>query len=191
MKGRDSGMPQDDYWSSFFNAECIIEKMFGEDSYSGDIVEFGSGYGTFTFPAAKYTKGTLFTLDIEVDLIEQLRKNSKELAIDNIDAKVRDFVSYGTGLDSQTQSHAMIYNLLHLENPVELLKEAYRVLQPGGKLSVIHWRSDIQTPRGPILDIRPRPEQCKEWMESVGFHLIQDVDLSKCCKFHFGLLATR
>ncbi len=93
-----------------------------------------------------------------------------------------------TGLEEKTQSHAMIFNLLHLENPVELLKEAYRVLQSGGKLSVIHWRSDIPTPRGPALDIRPTPEQCRGWVKDAGFHLIRDVDLTECCQFHFGVL---
>jgi hypothetical protein len=28
------------------------------------------------------------------------------------------------------------------------------------KFPIIHWRSDIETPRGPALEIRPSPEQC-------------------------------
>jgi ubiquinone/menaquinone biosynthesis C-methylase UbiE len=191
MKGRDSGMPEEDYWNSFFEAECVIRKMFGENGCQGNVVEFGCGYGTFTFPAAKHSAGTVFALDIEADLIKRVRQKSKELAITNIHAEVRDFVANGTGLDPETQSHAMIYNLLHLENPTELLEEAYRVLRPGGELSVIHWRSDIPTPRGPALDIRPTPELCKKWIEDAGFHLIQDVDLSECCQFHFGIVAIR
>ncbi len=130
-------------------------------------------------------------LDIEADLIERLRQKSNERAIRNVHAEVCDFVADGTGLEAETQSYAMIFNLLHLENPVALLKEAYRVLQSGGKLSVIHWRSDMPTPRGPTLDIRPTPEQCRRWMKHAGFHLIRDVDLSECCQFHFGIVAIR
>ena len=26
MKGRDNGMPEEDYWNSFFDAECIINE---------------------------------------------------------------------------------------------------------------------------------------------------------------------
>jgi ubiquinone/menaquinone biosynthesis C-methylase UbiE len=85
----------------------------------------------------------------------------------------------------------MVYNLLHLEEPVALLHEACRVLQPGGRLSVIHWRRDIPTPRGPSLAIRPTPGQCKEWIAAAGFHRIQDVDISACCPYHFGLVALR
>ena len=184
-------MPEEDDWNNFFDTECVIKKIFGEKGCQGNLVEFGSGYGTFTLAVAKYLTGTVFALDIEADLIAQLRQKSNERAIRNVHAKVCDFVADGTGLEAESQSHAMIFNLLHLENPVELLKEAYRVLQSGGKLSVIHWRSDIPTPRGPALDIRPTPEQCRRWMKDAGFHLIRDVDLSECCQFHFGIVAIR
>ncbi len=162
-----------------------------DKGYHGNLVEFGSGYGTFTLAVAKYLTGTVFALDIEADLIARLRQKSNERAIRNIHAEVCDFVADGTGLEAETQSHAMIFNLLHLENPVDLLKEAHRVLQSGGKLSVIHWRSNIPTPRGPARNIRPTPKQCKRWIRDAGFHLIQDVDLSECCPFHFGIVATR
>lgn len=191
MKGRDSGMPDEASWNSFFDAECIVKSMFGIDGCLGDVVEFGCGYGTFTIPAARYSTGTIYALDIEPELIDILRQKAKEQSFTNIKAEVRDFVSYGTGLESSTQSHAMIFNLLHIENPLELLTEAYRVLRKDGKLSVIHWRSDIPTPRGPSLEIRPTPEQCKAWIEVTGFHTIRDVDLLECCNFHFGVLALR
>jgi SAM-dependent methyltransferase len=85
----------------------------------------------------------------------------------------------------------MIYNLLHLENPEALLAEAYRILKSDGVLSVIHWRSDIPTPRGPSLSIRPSLEQCRRWMTQAGFKAIELVDLQHCCPFHFGLIGRR
>jgi ubiquinone/menaquinone biosynthesis C-methylase UbiE len=85
----------------------------------------------------------------------------------------------------------MVYNLLHLEEPVALLQVAGRVLQPGGRLSVMHWRQDISTPRGPSLAIRPTPKQCREWMAAAGFRHIQDVPIVECCPYHFGMTALR
>ncbi len=157
-KGRESGMPEEGYWNSFFDAECVIRKLFVEEGCRGNVVEFGCGFGTFTFPAARHATGTVYAFDIEPDLIERLRMRAKREAISNIVAEIRDFMANGTGLGSGSQSHAMIYNLLHIENPDGLIREAHRVLHPNGRLSVIHWRSDIPTPRGPSLEIRPAPQ---------------------------------
>ena len=191
MKGRESGMPDEAYWHTFFNAACIIRKLFGETRLQGNVVEFGSGYGTFTLPAAQHTAGIVCALDIEPALIDGLRRKAVAQSLPNIDAALRDFVNDGTGLATGSQVHAMIYNLLHIEQPVALLKEAHRVLQHDGMLSVIHWRSDKPTPRGPSLAIRPTPEQCKAWIAAAGFHTIQDVSLHDCCQFHFGIVAQR
>ena len=127
--------------------------------------------------------------DIEPELVASLRQKAHDHALPNIDARVCDFVAEGTGLASSSQAHAMIYNLLHVETPLAQLREAHRVLKKGGTLSVIHWRRDIPTPRGPALDIRPSPQQCKAWIKAAGFVLAQDVDLSQCCPYHFGITA--
>ncbi|MCF6286208.1 MAG: class I SAM-dependent methyltransferase [Candidatus Hydrogenedentes bacterium] len=191
MKGRESGMPDEDYWNSFFDAEYVLRKLFGEEGCRGDVVEFGCGYGTFTFPAARHATGTVRTFDIDADLVEGLQRRAREEGFSNIVAEIRDFVAQSTGLGAGSQSHAMIYNLLHIENPDVLIKEAFRVLRPNGRLSVIHWRRDVPTPRGPSLEIRPTPEQCKAWIEAAGFRDVRIIDLEECCPYHFGMLAIR
>jgi len=191
VKARESGMPDEAYWRTFFDAACAIKRLFGAGGCQGDAIEFGSGYGTFTLPAARHTTGTVFALDIEPALIAGLQRKAAAQKIAAIQATVRDFVADGSGLASATQAHALLYNLLHLEEPVALLQEAWRVLQPGGRLSVMHWRSDIPTPRGPSLDIRPSPTQCKGWIAAAGFAHIQDVDIVDCCPYHFGMVAIR
>jgi ubiquinone/menaquinone biosynthesis C-methylase UbiE len=190
MKGRESGMPEEAYWASFFEAEAAIDRLLGT-AVPGNVIEFGCGYGSFTVPAARRTAGRVIALDIEPEMVACVRHKAVTFDLPNIQADVRDFVAHGTGVDSGSQAHAMIFNLLHLEQPISLLREAYRTLQDGGVLSVIHWRSDIPTPRGPSLEIRPTPEQCREWMTDAGFHSIESVDLQDCCPFHFGLLARR
>lgn len=191
MKGRESGMPDEDHWASFFDADEAIARLIGSTALLGSCVEFGCGYGTFTIPAAQRTGERVTALDIDPQMVACVRRKVADLALTNIAAEVRDFVEQGTGLDDASQAHAMVYNLLHLEQPVALLREAYRVERPGGTLSVIHWRTDIATPRGPSLDIRPTPDQCRAWMGEAGFHAIQSVDLQGCCPYHFGLVATR
>ena len=191
MKGRESGMPEEDYWATLFDADKAVDALLGQTDVQGPLVEFGCGYGTFTLPAARRTSGKVTALDIEPEMVALVRHRAEAGALPNIDAIVRDFVVQGTGLADGSQAHVMIYNLLHLENPGALLAEAHRILQLGGVLSVIHWRSDIPTPRGPSLAIRPSPDQCRRWMAEAGFEAIELVDLQHCCPFHFGLTGRR
>jgi len=191
MKVRDSGMPEEAVWAAFFDADAALDRLIGREGIAGDLVEFGCGYGTFTMPAARRTRGLVTALDIETEMVDCVRGKAEELGLDNVRCALRDFIAEGTGLGDGTQSHAMIFNLLHLERPVALLKEAHRVLRVGGGLSVMHWRSDIPTPRGPALEIRPSPEQCRAWMAAADFRHIESVDLADCCPYHFGLIGVR
>jgi ubiquinone/menaquinone biosynthesis C-methylase UbiE len=191
MKGRESGMPEEASWETFFDAKCIVEKLGCAKENSACIAEFGGGYGTFTFPAAKRTSGIVHTFDIEPELVALVQRKAEETGLSNVRAEARDFVAKGTGLPSESIDHAMVYNLLHIEEPGRLLNEAFRILKPGGVLSIIHWKYDPATPRGPSMSIRPRPEQCRAWAESAGFTFLRDQDLSECCRFHYGMLLAR
>jgi ubiquinone/menaquinone biosynthesis C-methylase UbiE len=191
MKVRESGMPEDAHWARFFDAGAVIETIVSADGVRGDLVEFGCGYGTFTIPVALRTQGIVTALDIEPLMVSRVLQKAKDLALSKLRLVVRDFVAQGTGLGDSTQAHAMAFNLQHLERPITLLREAYRVLRVDERLSVIHWRNDILTPRGPSLSIRPTPDQCREWITEAGFHDIESVDLQSCCPFHFGLVARR
>jgi ubiquinone/menaquinone biosynthesis C-methylase UbiE len=191
MKIRESGMPDEAHWASFFDCEAAVGKLLGAPGMQGDVVEFGCGYGSFTVPAARRMSGLITALDIEPGMIAVVREKAASLGLHSIRAELRDFVADGTGLDAGSQAQAMIFNLLHLAQPGELLREARRTLQDGGVLSVLHWRSDIPTPRGPPLEMRPTPGQCRQWMADAGFRAIASVDLQDCCPFHFGLVGRR
>ena len=52
MKVRDSGMPAEDLWASFFNVDLILSELH-INSEVNDLVEVGCGYGTFTIPVSK------------------------------------------------------------------------------------------------------------------------------------------
>lgn len=189
MKGRESGMPGESYWETFFNPRCMVEKLDCSESRLG-IIEFGCGYGHFTVPAAELARGPVFAVDIEPEMVTATLDRVRAAGLRNVVVERRDFVADGCGLTEESVDHAMLYNILHIENPVGLLREAYRALVPGGKVSIIHWRSDIETPRGPSLDIRPRAEQCREWAELAGFKFVRAESLG-CCSFHYGLVFER
>lgn len=185
MKIRDSGMPERGYWETFFDPERVLDAMQLDPS-CGDVVEFGCGYGTFTLPAARRIGGTLHTFDLDPAMIETTRQRAREQHIGNIVAVRRDFVQHGTGLADGAADYAMLFNVLHLEDPVPLLGEARRNLFPGGRLAVIHWRFGADTPRGPPLEIRPKPEQCLAWAGEAGF--VPAGGIVDLPPYHYGIL---
>lgn len=181
-------MPPEDSWAGFFDAAGVVAALDCPAGPEDTVVELGSGYGTFTFPVARRTVGPVWALEIEPDLVERLRLRAASAGLGNISATHRDFVENGAGLPDSSADHVMAYNILHLEDPVSLLREARRVLRPGGACSVIHWRSKTVTPRGPPLEIRPTPKQCREWARLAGFSEIRGRDLRSSAPWHYGLL---
>ncbi len=180
-------MPSEESWAGFFDPKVTLEKLSLTKNHRG-VVDFGCGYGTFTIPAAKMIDGKVYALDIEPEMVAATKAKAADL--DNVETRYRDFVADGSGLADGSMNYVMLFNILHAEERMTLLKEAWRVLAVGGYLAVIHWNYDSNTPRGPSMSIRPRPEQCRAWAESVGFVTLPPglIDLPP---FHYGFVFER
>jgi SAM-dependent methyltransferase len=188
MKVRDSGMPDEAMWAQFFDARAILTAL-DFSTTDADVVDFGCGYGTFTLAAARLTSGTVYALDIDAEMIAATAAKAASFGLDNVRTIARDFVTEGTGLPNASADYAMLFNILHAEQPAELLREALRVLRPGGKAAVIHWIHDAATPRGPDLSIRPRPQQCRAWAKDTGFEVVRPTIALP--PHHYGLLGRK
>lgn len=189
MKTRESGMPDEELWSTFFKAEEVLERL-GLKPACRNVVDFGCGYGTFTIPAARVVQGTVYALDIEPEMVALTATKARAAGLKNVEVRQRDFIANGTGLSDASVDYAMLFNILHAEEPLSLLGEAWRVLARGGILAVTHWNYDPTTPRGPSMAIRPRPEQCRLWAERVGFRL-QGPPVIDLPPYHYGMVLVR
>jgi sulfur relay (sulfurtransferase) complex TusBCD TusD component (DsrE family) len=188
MKVRESGMPEAEYWDTLFDVPLILDAM-RIDSGVRHLVEFGCGFGTFTVPAAQRIRGVCHGLDIDPAMIEATWRRAQRARADNVALHLRDFVEVGTGLDADSVDYVMLFNILHAESPLGLLQEAYRILLPCGRVGVIHWNHDPATPRGPPMSMRPRPEDCVNWLAAAGFSIEGCVvDLPP---YHYGLIGRK
>lgn len=182
-------MPDETTWDTFFDPSVVLARL-GLTPETQGVVEFGCGYGTFTLPAARLARGPVYAFDIEAGLVDLVRGKARQAGLQNVVCEVRDFVEQGTGLADAAADYAMLFNILHAERPETLLREAWRVLRPGGRVGVMHWNYDATTPRGPSMTIRPQPEQCRAWANAVGFRLLAPGVI--CLPpYHYGMVMNR
>ena len=167
MKLRESGMPEETYWETLFDVPLILDRLGVDDSLK-NVFELGCGYGTFTLPVARRISGILEAVDIEPAMIERTRQRAEAEGLRNIVCELRDVMANGfRGMDDNRDA-CLLFNILHCEQRVRLLKMAARAVRRGGWVLVIHWRYDPATPRGPSMQIRPRPEQVMQSAELTG-----------------------
>lgn len=189
MKTRESGMPPEEMWHTFFSPRETLLAL-GLRADMTDVVDFGCGYGTFTIPAAGIVAGGIVhAFDIEEDMIEATRNKARQCNLSNVRLHQRDFASDGTGLADASADYAMLFNILHAEERGQLLAEALRILREGGTLGIMHWNYDPTTPRGPSMDTRPKPEQCAAWAADAGFVIVQP--LVELPPYHYGIVTKK
>jgi SAM-dependent methyltransferase len=171
-------MPDEAYWESLFDIPLILTRL-GIDSSIGDVVELGCGYGTFSIPVARAIRGTLWTFDVDPAMVARTKERALGL---NVQCQLRDVMEHGFGVAGVDA--ALLFNILHCDEPTALLHYAADAVRPGGLVLVIHWRYG-DTPRGPSLDIRPRPEQIAAWARGTG-RLEADGDVIELPPWHYG-----
>lgn len=185
MKIRESGMPEENKWNAFFNIKQILFNL-EINSKVQQLVEIGSGYGTFSIPISKIISGKVHAFDMETDMIKSLEEKLKQENITNIITQNRDILSEGSGLANSSIDYIVLFNIMHHKKPSELYAEAFRILKNGGKIGIIHWRSDIKTPRGPSLSIRPKPEELLSQIDKEKFNVIKEPFILE--PYHYGIL---
>ena len=68
--------------------------------------------------------------------------------------------------------------ILHeVKKPEYLIAEASRLLKPGGKIIIVEWRADLNSP-GPPHQKRISNEQIKQLSEKVGLAMVSHLEWS-------------
>ncbi|MGO9644300.1 MAG: class I SAM-dependent methyltransferase [Candidatus Bathyarchaeia archaeon] len=182
-------MPDEELWSSFFDVERILDDM-RVTSEIVDAADFGCGYGTFTIPAAQRISGILYAVDIEPEMLRTVDLKARNKGLTNIRPTLSDLLREGSSLGNDSVDYVMLFNLLHSEDPLILLREAFRVLRVKGRVGIVHWIRDVSTPRGPPLEMRPTVEQCVEWCREAGFYASSALSMD-LKPYHFGLVVSK
>ena len=186
MRYRQSGMPVEGTWETYFSPKEILIQL-EVNSFIKNYIEIGCGYGTFLFPASGLVSNKAIGIDIDNDIIEVCKTKISRQQKNNIELISGDITEIET-LNKIKKfdpiDYVGLFNILHCENPINLLQVVHDLISSNGKLGIIHWNYE-NTPPGPSLDIRPKKESIIEWCQSVGFELTGTFDFKP---YHFGLL---
>ena len=188
---RESGMPEVDYWESLFDPAALLDTL-GFDESLRDVVDVGCGYGTFTLVLAERVSGTIYAVDCDPDMLRLTVDRARAAGRSNVVPVESDLLAHGAPLPASSVDGVLIAHVLHgeAEENVALLTDAHRILRPRGQLGIIHWRRDVETPRGPPLAIRPTLEQIVAWVEAADFPTA-GIDRRTLGEYHWGVVGRR
>jgi ubiquinone/menaquinone biosynthesis C-methylase UbiE len=101
------------------------------------VLELGPGPGAFTLGAAQRvgTEGHLIAVDIQPEMIAQVERRVAEAGLTNVETYVAS--AHSLPLDSESVDRAFLITVLpEIPDRNRALAELYRVLRPGGMLSI-------------------------------------------------------
>lgn len=179
---RESSMPESRMWESFFDADGVL----GELGFRSEIatLELGAGYGTFTVAAAKLASRVV-AVEFDRALVSRLSHFISESRLSNVIVRHADlFQVVGENIDVRYDA-VLLFNIMHMKHPLLFIDGLRTAMSAGAMAYVIHWRTDIDTPRGPSNEIRTSPELCARWFSQSGFLLHKSLFL-KSAPYHFG-----
>jgi ubiquinone/menaquinone biosynthesis C-methylase UbiE len=128
----------------------------------------------------------VYAIEVQKDLLENIRRAASSEGLDNIETLWGDVEEIGgSKLGDSTADVVVISNLLfQAEDKSGVIKEASRVLKPGGKLAIIDW-SDSYGNLGPTPDMVFDEEDAKKLLSDTDFTSEGGFDAGE---HHYGLI---
>lgn len=157
----------------FFNALPISDKM--------TIVDAACGNGTYLFFLAKNLKSyhKLIGLDLWKEGIQQLNSNSQKLNLSKVTGIYCD-LGKTFPLSERVADICLMATVIHdfKSDGIEknTIKEAFRILKPGGILAAIEFKK-ISSKPGPRIDIRLSPEELQNLVEPFGLKQVKSIEI--------------
>lgn len=171
----------------FMNPEVIVESFGLEPGMK--VADFGSGSGYFTILMSKRVgeNGVVTALDIMESALETVRAKASAAGLKNLQTIRTDLEALGgSSLPDNSQNMVLLANIL-FQSPqkAEIIKEAKRVLSPGGKMIVIDWKKEANGGLGPPAELKIDQEVLRSMLEKEGLVFLSDIDAGS---FHFGFI---
>ena len=142
------------------------------------LVEIGAGTAFFSKALLElFRASTIYACDLSETMLHWIKENVTPGNPNIIPVKNQES---SVPLDSGMADLVFMITLHHeLENPLLMLKEAHRLLKPGGAVFIVDWLKKEMN-EGPALAIRCLSEEAADQLVQVGFENVQaHEDLNK------------
>lgn len=165
----------------------VFDKVGLQEGQS--VGDLGCGnLGYYAFSAAKVVgkSGLVYAVDILKPALDSVNIRIKHEGVENVKTVWSDLEMVGaTKIPVNSLDVSFIHNVLFQSTKQDqIIKEAARLLKPGGKLMIVDWKK-IGAPFGPPVAERPDPELIKKYAAAIGLRLDQEFEAGQ---FHFGLI---
>ncbi len=177
----------------FLNPEAVV----GEFGITPGmrVADFGCGAGHIGILAAQKIgkEGMLTALDIMEDKLDSFRARAKASGLENVETKRGNLEVLGsTGLADSSQDIVILVNILFQSTKkADILKEAKRVLKPGGSAIVVEWKQGEGSGAKPGISVGPpnalrtNSESLQALFTAEGFTMQRAFNAGQ---FHYGLI---
>ncbi len=153
-----------------------------------DIADFGSGSGFYTLEAARalISTGRVYSIDLHQELLSKTRNHASQNGLHNVEVIVGDIEKQG-GSKLRESSIDLVFMcniMFQLEHKEDAVKEAKRVLKPGGRILVVDWEDSFGN-MGPHPENIFKKGAAHTLFEKNGFHLDREIEAGS---HHYGFI---
>lgn len=156
-----------------------------------NVADFGCGAGFFSFEFAKRVApdGVVYALDVLPAALEAVASRAKTLGLTNVVTKrVNLEKENGSTLPPQSVNWVIVKDMLFQNQKKDvILREAARILKPGGHAVIIEW-SPGESFVGPEKSLRHSPEEVRALAEASHLEIEKELPVGG---FHYAFLVKK
>lgn len=143
----------------------------------------------FTIAAAEIVgpRGVVYAVDVVKAILPNVEAKARQHRVNNVVTIWSDLEVYGATKaigDASLDLGMLVTVLFQSSNQLAMVKEAVRMIKPGGKLLIVDWKKGATT-FGPEAQVRPDPVQIKQFVQEQGLQLVDEFEAGT---FHFALV---